>query len=489
MKKVLIIGAGLGGLATALRLATRGFEVKIVEKDAQPGGRLNRLERDGFTFDLGPSFYSMSYEFDSLFADCGMENPLRLEKLDPIYKVFFRGKSKPYRIFTDLSRLAKEFQHIEPDFESRARAYLHRAKAVFDDTEYRIVKHNFKGLADYFLAMASVPKKYIPLLLKSMWKNLENHFQSHEVKVVFSLVAFFLGATPFNTPAIYSLLNHTELQHDGYWNVKGGMYAIVEEIVAVLRAKGVEIQYDTEISQAVIRAGKLAGFTDTAGNTHQADVYVCNADAAWFRGGILKRPKFAAAKLDRMQWTLAPFTIYLGIKGKLNDLQHHNYFLGNDFTDYADKIFTRTDSPKKPYYYVNVNSKCNANCAPPGCENLFILCPVPDLRFKTTWEDKENFANRIITDLSGRIGYDLTGNTLTRCVYTPIDWEKRFNLYRGSGLGLAHGFRQVGGFRPSNRDEQFKNLYYVGASTVPGTGLPIVVIGSGLVVQRILEEV
>jgi phytoene desaturase len=176
------------------------------------------------------------------------------------------------------------------------------------------------------------------------------------------------------------------------------------------------------------------------------------------------------------------------VKGKIDKLQHHNYFLGNNFKQYANTIFKTSISPQKPYYYVNASSKSDTTCAPEGCENLFILCPVPDLRYKNDWNDAENLAETIISDLSQRVDFDINKNILTKTVWTPKDWEEKFNLYKGSGLGLAHGMKQIGAFRPSNKDEKYNNLYYVGASTTPGTGLPIVVIGSKLVTDRILQD-
>jgi phytoene desaturase len=302
------------------------------------------------------------------------------------------------------------------------------------------------------------------------------------------LVAFFLGATPFNTPSVYNLLNYTELQHDGYWNVKGGMYKIVEGILPILAKKGVVIQYNTEIVKVEVSKKQLTAVIDQNGTVYESDIFVINADAAWFRGKFLNRKKFTEEKLDAMEWTLAPFTIYLGVKGTIPGIHHHNYFLGDNFRDYADTIFRSSVAPKKPYYYVNVASKSNPDCAPENCENLFILCPVPDLRVKPNWDDAETLATEIIADLSERVGYDITNNLLSKTVYTPVDWQKMFHLYKGSGLGLAHGLNQIGAFRPSNKDEELSNLYYVGASTVPGTGLPIVVIGSKLVTERINHE-
>ena len=488
-KKVLIIGSGLGALSTALRLTTLGYgDITIVEKYHTPGGRLNVLRDQGFTFDMGPSFFSMSYEFDELFKTCGIENPLKFKKLDPLYSVNFAGSDRVFRIYTDLNKLEKEFEGIEPNFKAKAEKYLENAGKIFHDTEYKVIKSNFSSTPAYLMSLAQVPWKHAPRMFYSMWTDLEKTFESNEAKVIFSLVAFFLGATPFDTPAVYKLLSYTELVHDGYWNVEGGMYKITEAMVTELTKRGVKFEYGIEIKEYFSEGSRVTGFSDQHGNIHRADLVVVNADAASFRGEIFKRKAFTEKKLDNMDWTLAPFTIYLGVKGKIEGLHHHNYFLGDNFRDYADKIFKSSVNPDKPYYYVNVSSKSNPNCAPEGCENIFILCPVPDMRFKANWSDSNQLADDIIADLGRRVGYDIAANVISKTILPPTEWKGRFNLYKGSGLGLAHGLNQVGAFRPKNKDEEFDNVYYVGASTTPGTGLPMVVISSRLVVERILQQ-
>lgn len=487
-KKAIIIGSGLGGLATALRLSVKGFDVEILEKYHQPGGRLNQLQKDGFTFDVGPSFFSMSYEFTELFDYCGIKNPLQLNELNPLYAVYFEGKEKPFLIHKNLELLQKEFAGIEDKLIEKTEKYLSAAGNLFHDSIDKVVRRNFNSKFDYFLSLATVPLKHSPKMFRSMWKELEMNFNSEEVKVIFSLVAFFLGSTPFQTPAVYSLLNYTELKHDGYWNVQGGMYKIVEEMVTLLKQRNVKFQFNTEVKEIRSSEFGVKSVIDHTGKEYLADLFVCNGDAASFRGKVLNREKFSEQKLDKMEWTLSPFTIYLGVKGKCENLHHHNYFLGNNFKEYADTIFKTSVNPQKPYYYVNVSSKSNTVCAPEGCENIFILCPVPDLRYKPNWNDSQQLADNIISDLSSRINFDLHKNTLTKTIMNPIDWQNSFNLYRGSGLGLAHGLNQIGGFRPKNKDEEFSNLYYVGASTIPGTGLPMVVISSKLVTERILKD-
>ena len=487
-KKVLIIGTGLGGLSTALRLSVRGYEVEMVEKYHQSGGRLNLLEKDGFKFDLGPTFFSMSFEFQELVKDCNIEMPFEFVELDPLYSVHFEGDQRSYLIYKDLKKLTLEFQHLEPDFEKKIKKFLEAAGKMFHDTEDIVIKQNFDSLTQYLLKLTTVPFKHAPKMFYSMWREMERNFESFEVKVIFSLVGFFLGSTPFDTPAVYTLLNYTELVHDGYYNVKGGMYKIVEGLLPELEKRGVKIHYNTEITDFSAENGKISSFTDSSGKIWKADQYVINADAAWFRGAILKRKAFSEEKLAAKKWTLAPLTIYLGLDTKIPNMYHHNYFLRRNFKEYAGKIFKNKIKLDKPYYYVNIQSMHNTDYAPPGKESVFILCPVPDLRFKSDWSDDHEIADAIIQDMSDRTGFDFHKHTEVKVVLNPEHWKNMFGLYKGSGLGLAHDLNQVGGFRPKNKDEEFGNLYYVGASTVPGTGLPMVVISSRLVTERIQKD-
>jgi phytoene desaturase len=486
--KITIVGSGLGGLATALRLVAKGFDVTIVEKHHQAGGRLNRLEKDGFIFDLGPTFFSMSYEFDELIKSAGIEYPFEFIELEPLFTVNIDGIPKTFTIYKDLDKLAIQFEGIEPNFKKKMEAHLYKTGVLYHDTVNRIVHRNYYSWSDYLLQLSKVPLRHSPLIFKSMWRELCDSFESKEARMIFSLVGFFLGATPFDTPAIFTLLNYIEMKFDGYHNVKGGMYQIVEGLVKVLERKGVRFHYNTEITGAISNQNRVTALVDTDGKEWNADLFVVNADAAWFRGKILQRSKYSMPKLDKMKWTMAPLTIYLGVKGNLDKLGHHNYFLGNNFDEYAKGVFKNQVSFQKPYYYVNIPSRNNPGYAPLGHESLFILCPAPDLRFKPDWSDRDTIAQNIIDDLSERSGYNLNEMIVSKTILSPEHWEGMFNLYKGSGLGLAHDMNQIGWFRPSNKDEKLKNLYYVGASTIPGTGLPMTVISSKLTTERIMKD-
>ncbi len=485
-KSVLIVGAGLGGLTLALRLAKKGYKVEIIEKNGQAGGRLNQLKKDGFTFDTGPSFFSMSYEFTDLAKECGIDLPFRYYELDPLYTVSFKNSPGVYHLYKDLKKLASEFSDVEPGFEEAVRKYLKKCGRLYHDTNV-VIKSNYDSLLHYFLTLPRVGPAHIGTLFRSFWSQVSRYFSSKEAREILSLVAFFLGRTPFDTPATYTLLSYTEFMHDGYYNVEGGMYRIVEGIVDELKKENVKITYNTEITGFIAEGNKLEYLVDKSGKKWGADIIVINADAAVFRGKIFNRKAFSDEKLDRMEWTMGSLTIYLGVNCKLPGIQHHNYYLGTDYREYAGKVYTSANIDETPYYYVNVLSRSNPECAPPDSESLFFVCPVPDLRYKTSWHDRDQIVDRIIDDFSKRSGINIRPHIVSRTVYTPEEWRDQFNLHRGSGLGLSHKMTQIGGFRPKNYDEVFKNVFYTGASTIPGTGLPMVIISSRLTAERILK--
>jgi phytoene desaturase len=485
-QSVIVAGAGMGGLATAMRLASEGYKVTLLEKNKQAGGRLNQLKKDGFTFDTGPSFFSMSYEFRQMAEDCNMELPFEFVELDPLYAVNFSGSEKTYLLHKDLKKLAAQFEEEEPDFEQKMTKYLDKCGRLFDDTVDVVVKQNFDSLLDYLKSLMQVNPAHLPVLLRKFDKQVYRYFDSEAARRIISLVAFFLGRTPFDTPAVFTLLSYTEFKHDGYYNVKGGMYKIVEGMVSELQKRGVTFHYDTEIVDYEGTGDKLTGLIDKNGIKWTADAYVINADAAVFRGSVMKRKAFSPKKLDKKEWTMGYLTIYLGLKEKLpEEVHHHNYYLGDNFDEYAKDVYKNPDTLEKPYYYVNVLSKHNTECAPEGCENVFIVCPVPDLRYKPDWSDRDVIVDSIIDDLSERVKMDIRPKIISKTVYTPEDWQEKYNLHRGSGLGLSHNLWQIGALRPRNYDEEYKNLFYVGASTAPGAGLPMAVISSKLAYERV----
>jgi phytoene desaturase len=388
-------------------------------------------------------------------------------------------------LYEDIHKLAEQFIEAEPDFEIKMKRYLVKSRHLFDDTVDKVIKSNYDSIFSYLMTLLTVNPSHMPVLFRNFWQQVCRYFDSEDARQIISLVAFFLGRTPFDTSAVYTLLSYTEFQHDGYYNVEGGMYKIVEGILDELKKENVKITYNTEIVDYIFNSEKLEFLVDKSNKKWTADIIVVNSDAAVFRGKVFKRKEFSESSLDKKEWTMGPLTIYLGLKCKLPHVHHHNYYLGNNFKEYADKVFRSPGSLEKPYYYVNVVSKFNPDCAPENSESLFFVCPVPDLRYKPQWDDKDAIVDSIIADFSNRINKDIRPEIISRTVYTPIDWQNQYNLHRGSGLGLSHSMFQIGAFRPKNFDEVFKNVFYVGASTLPGTGLPMVIISSKLAYERV----
>ncbi len=365
----MIAGAGLGGLATALRLAKKGHKVTIVEKNQTAGGRLNVITKDGFTFDSGPSFFAMSYEFKEFAADCGIELPFEYTELDPLYTVNFLRNGKTYKLYKDLKKLSAQFADTEPDFEQKMKAYLKKGGELFHDTIAPVVKSNHDSKFAYIKKLAQVPFRHLPTLPRNFWTQVAKYFKTQDAREIISLVSFFLGRTPFDTPAVYTLLSYTEFIHDGYFNVKGGMYGIVKGILRELELAGVSIKYNVEIVDFEADCNRLTALIDKNGTRHSADAIVVNADAAVFRGKILKRPKFTEKKLDKLKWTMGPLTIYLGVSSKLTNIDHHNYFLGSNYREYAQKVFTDPSKLEKPYY-CHVNLQMTLHCPTDECRSV-----------------------------------------------------------------------------------------------------------------------
>jgi len=363
--------------------------------------------------------------------------------------------------------------------------YLVRSGALFHDTVDLVIKNNFDSIFAYIITLMRVNPIHLPVLFRSFWQEVKRNFTSKEARQIVSLVAFFLGRTPFDTMAIYTLLSYTEFKHDGYYNVEGGMYKIIEGIVDELNKEKVKITYNTEIVDFIGNGRELECLVDNHGKKWSSDVILINSDAAVFRSRVFKREKYSVEKLDKMNWTMGYLTFYIGLNCKLPQVSHHNYYLGSNYEEYANNILNNPDTLQKPYYYVNVLSKYNLECAPKDCESLFFVCPVPNLKYKSNWDDKDAIVDSIIADFSKRIDQDIAGEIISRTIYTPVEWQNQFNLHRGSGLGLSHSMNQIGAFRPANFDEKYKNVFYVGASTIPGAGLPMSIISSKLAFNRI----
>ena len=485
-KKVCIIGSGLAGLASALRLVKRGYEVEIIEKNPCAGGRLNQLCVDDFKFDLGPSFFTMTYEFDELANDCNISLPFEYSTLDPIFSVNFLEDRKTFNLYNDREKLNNQFGKLESNFLSKLDRYLKYGSALFNDTIDIAVRQNFNSLSHYIQALSKINKRHIPVLFTSYQNHVNRYFSSPELRQILSLSAYFLGNTPHKTNGVYSLLSHTEFVDDGYHYVHGGMYKIIEGIIEELKKENVSITYNSEIVNVQRKDKIVTGVIDKKGHKYDADTFIVNIDPLVFRNKILHKKNYMDKILDRKQWSMGMLTIYMGIDFKLNIESIHNYFVGKENIKHEMNNFRYYNLPEKPYYYVNIQSRYSDTAAPKGCEALMFVIPVPNLIYKQDWSDRDEIVSNIIKDFSNRIGLNLKNHIKTLKVMTPVDWQKKFNLYKGAALGLSHSMNQTGYLRPSNVDKEFKNLFYTGSSTQPGIGLPMAIISSRLTTERVI---
>jgi len=246
----------------------------------------------------------MSYEFKEFAKDCNIQMPFKYFELDPLYTVNFRSSPKTYYLYKDISRLAEQFSETEPDFEDKMRRYLRKSGRLFHDTVDVVIKSNYDSVLHYLLTLMKVNPVHLPVMFRNFWQQVSRYFKSEDAVQILSLVAFFLGRTPFDTSSVYTLLSYTEFMHDGYFNVEGGMYKIIEGIVDELKKENVKITYNTEIKDFRATDGRVESVVDQHNREWRADIIVINADAAVFRGQVFRRPEFSVEKLDKRPWVL-----------------------------------------------------------------------------------------------------------------------------------------------------------------------------------------
>jgi phytoene desaturase len=488
MTSVLVIGAGVGGIAIAGRLARRGYNVTVLEKNASPGGRLNKLVQDGHRFDVGPSLFLMPETYAATYADLGerMEDHLDLKRIDPTYRVRFDGAE--IALSANINWMQKQLEAIEPGAFGSLLRYLvegHRHMRLSLD---RFVGRNFYTFFDEFNP-GNLPLLFQLKALVKHYDNIGNYFKNPKLKAAFTFQNMYLGLSPYEAPATYSLLQYTELA-DGVWFPIGGMYRIVESLTRIAEGHGTHFVYEAPVKQIELEGSRAAGVILEDGGKIQADIVIANADLPYVYDRLLPDRAEAKRMLNK-QFTCSTIMFYWGVDTVYPQLDHHNVFLAGDYKASFDRIFHDHTLPEEPSFYIHVPNRTDAAAAPAGCDDLMVLVPVGCL-YEEAAQDfealrtraKETVVRRLekigVTNLEAHIKHEVS--------YTPHEWRQMFNLARGAAFGLGHNFTQVGYLRPQNRHSRYKNLYFCGASTHPGTGVPIVLIGARLVEERILKE-
>lgn len=485
MSRAIIIGAGVGGLTAAMKLAHQGWQVDLYEKLTVPGGRCGRVEAGGFRWDLGPTIMLMPFVFEQAFASVGkrLSDYLTLVRCDPNYKVTFRDDSS-ITLTSELTKMRDELERIEPgSFENYLR-FLAKGRDRHDTSMERFVGKHFDSLAQ-FLAPSNLPHALRIGAHQKLYSQVSKSFKDDRLRQTMSFQTMYLGVSPYEAPAVFSLLPYTELAV-GIWYPMGGMGAIPRALEKVCGELGVSLHYGQPVKRVVLENGVAKGVEFADGSIERADVVVCNADYPWAQKHLIDPKVSSHPELEKKRYTSSGYMLYLGTKHRHDELLHHNVFFGKDFEGSFTDIFEKLQVPEDPSFYINAPAHLDPSMAPEGKDALYVLVPVPHRAPHLDWKvEGPKVRAKVFARLKelgmGSIEQDIE----VERVITPDDWERDLNLERGSNFGLAQNMFQIGPFRPKVWDDRIENLFYCGASVQPGTGVPTVMISADLCVKAI----
>ncbi len=485
----IVIGAGLGGIAAAARLARRGYRVTVLEKNASPGGRCSRLIRDGHRFDMGATLFLMPEVFAETYAALGerMENHLDLRRIDPTYQIHFDDGVR-LGLTANLHDMQAQLEAIEPGSFGQLLRYLSEGHRHYHTSLDQFVGRNFRSAQEYF----TPHNLWLILRLKALVKHYQNvghYFTDPHLKAAFTFQNMYLGLSPYDAPATYSLLQYTELA-GGVWFPMGGMYRVIESLIAIAESVGVEFVYNAPVKQIRVEGNRATGVVLQDDSVLDADVIVANADLPYVYHDLLPDTG-AARRLERLKYTSSVIMFYWGVDQVYPQLGTHNVFLAGDYRASFDRIFRDHTLPDDPSFYIHAPTRVDPSAAPAGMDTLLALVPVGHL----SEEDSQNgealrarAREAVLRRLTSVGVKDLERHLAFEISYTPRDWQSGFNLAKGAAFGLSHNVWQVGYLRPHNRHDRYRNLYFVGASTHPGTGLPMVLLSAWLTTERIVQD-
>lgn len=482
-RKFIVVGAGLGGLATALRLAHRGHQVTVFEKNDFVGGRCHQIQRQGFSFDGGPTLLMMLEPFRKLFADVGenFDEWIDVQLCEPSNRVFFEDGTQ-IDSSSDLDKMVTQIQSLSGAEDAAAfPKMIKELKGLYDESIPRFVRRNTNSIFDLLS-----PQSAITALRNGMLGRLDRmmarRFKDQRLRDLFCLQSMYLGLCPWDAPSVYALLTYLEFG-EGIWYPKGGLSAIPIAVSELAKSKGVEIQLNAKVASMTGTSVTLA-----TGESFSADAVICNADLPYGERELAKpQKKQGSIKPKNYRYSCSATMMYLGYEGDLPRFAHHNIVLSRNFNQNLREIFVDKTPSGDPSFYVAISSKTEPMMAPPGASNLFVLIPCPHLDFHWSSAATNELESRVLGRLESDFQFDPSKITFKQ-TRTPGDWQSQFNLDRGAAFGLSHDFFQSVCFRPSNKSRSVPGLYYVGASTTPGNGLPMVLISAELVEKRLEED-
>lgn len=491
---VIVIGGGLGGLSAAIHLRLAGREVLLLEANERVGGRANIIERDGFTFDTGPSLLNYPWVFENLFRAAGRElnDYIDLIPVDPSVSFQWEDGTK-FTLSSNLQRLMEECEQVEPGSRPGMAAFLADAAIKYRLSFDKLVSRNEDNPLKWIAALS--PREITRL---SVWRSLDSElgrfFRSRYIREALGSYGMYLGGSPYDLPGLFSILSYGELAY-GLWLPKGGIYSLIRGIERLAIELGVEIRTGQRVKTIVVRDRKVSGVETADGIIHRSSVVVSNVDVPTTNTELLGDYKLRSslrARTGRTRMTPGVMTFYWGVRGKVDNIGHHTIYLPDDFPGAFDDLLQQKRIPRNLPFYVSVPSATDPQLAPDGDTAMFVLVPTPLLSEMPDidWTNATSDVKARVLDRLWRDGVDLDPERIVvEEIYTPHEWRRRFGLYDGSAFGAAHTLFQVGPFRSRNYSSEVNGLYYVGASTTPGTGMPMVVLGGKLTAERIQSRV
>lgn len=487
MPHAVVIGAGFAGISAASTLAQAGWQVTLLEKNTGPGGRARVFESQGFTFDMGPSWYWMPGVFEDYFGKFGkrVADYYDLIRLDPSYQVVF-GENDTVPIPAGMPELRQLFESLEPGSAARLDEFLAQAAYKYEVGINKFVHLPSRSVLE-FVDWQIISGAVRLDLLQSMAKHARKFFSHPKLLKLIEFPVLFLGATPENTPALYSLMNYADLAL-GTWYPKGGMHQIVRGMVSLAQELGVGLHYQQEVQEIVVENGHATGVR-TATGFWPADAVVAGADYQHIEQQVLKpeHRHYSPAYWDSRTMAPSSLLFYLGVNRKLANLLHHNLFFDEDFSQHAHEIYEAPQWPSRPLFYASVPSKTDPTVAPAGQENLFLLIPVaPDLDDPEA--TREKYYNLLMDRLEKHCGHPIRDAVVFKRSYAHRDFVADYHSFKGNAYGLANTLKQTAILKPTLKSKKVDNLYFTGQLTVPGPGVPPSLISGQVVAGEVLKE-
>ncbi|KAJ3257134.1 hypothetical protein HK103_004962 [Boothiomyces macroporosus] len=466
------------------------YKITVLEKNDFSGGRLSIINKDGYRFDQGPSLYLMPWVFEQAWLDLGLgkaEKDLDLLKCATNYRVYFEDDDS-VKLSTDMSQVKQELERIEPGSFPNFLKWLSQSGNHYHISCARVLSRPLQSIFELvnLTDLLSLSKLH---LHENLYNWTSKFFRNEKLIQMLTFQSMYMGMSPCDAPATYSLLAYSEFT-EGIYYPKGGFHKVVEKLERFAKDNNVEFRYNSPVKQILKSGTKATGVLLETGEQIEADVILCNADLVYSYNALTDDAEMQA-KLAKYEHTCSVIVFYWGLDIKLPNVDAHTIYLAGDYKQSFEDIFKGHTLPKIPSFYVHCPSKMDESAAPPNCEALMILVPVGhpnEFSDKEISELKRRARSFVLQRMSKNIGIDLAKHIVSETVNDPITWNQKFNLPFGSALGLAHGISQVTIFRPKMKDPKTDNLYFVGASTNPGTGVPIVMLGAKLASNMINDD-